>query len=103
MLGVPIDGPTLMLGDNMSVVINTTLPSSQLKKKHNAISYHRVRKSVTGKIVRFAHIPSKVNLADCLTKPLINDDFQRLVQAVLFRNPFREPYDPSEPVYLHPK
>jgi hypothetical protein len=103
MLGVPIDGPTLMLGDNMSVVINTTLPSSQLKKKHNAIAYHRVRESVAGKIVRFAHIPSKVNLADCLTKPLINDDFQRLVQAVLFRNPFREPYDPSEPVYLHPK
>ena len=39
MLGVPIDGPALMLGDN-SVVLNTTFPSSQLKKKHNAICYH---------------------------------------------------------------
>ena len=42
MIGVPIDGSTLMLGDNKSVVINTTIPSSALKKKHNAIAYHRV-------------------------------------------------------------
>jgi hypothetical protein len=88
MLGVPIAGPTLMLGDNMSVVINTTMPSSQLKKKHNAIAYHRVRESIASKIVLFAHIPSKENLADFLTKPLPNEDFQRLVHSVLFRNPF---------------
>ena len=34
MLGVPIDGSVLMLGDNKSVVMNTTIPSSALKKKH---------------------------------------------------------------------
>jgi hypothetical protein len=39
-LGVALDGPALMLGDNMSVVLNTTVPSSVLKKKHNAIAYH---------------------------------------------------------------
>ena len=33
MLGVEIDGSILMLGDNKSVVINTTIPSSTLKKK----------------------------------------------------------------------
>jgi hypothetical protein len=38
-LGVALDGPSLMLGDNMSVVLNTTVPSSVLKK-HNAIAYH---------------------------------------------------------------
>ncbi len=31
MLGVPIEGPALMLGDNKSVVLNTTMPSSALK------------------------------------------------------------------------
>ena len=41
-LGVDKDGPTLMLGDNMSVVLNTSVPSSVLKEKHNAIAYHRV-------------------------------------------------------------
>jgi hypothetical protein len=42
-LGLALDGQALMLGDNMSVVLNTTFPSSLLKKKHNAIAYHRVR------------------------------------------------------------
>jgi hypothetical protein len=41
-LGVDLDGPTLMLGDNMSVVLNISVPSSVVKKKHNAISYHQV-------------------------------------------------------------
>ena len=33
MLGVLIEDSSVMVGDNMSVVINTTLPSSALKKK----------------------------------------------------------------------
>ena len=32
-MGVPIDGPALMLGDNNSVVLNTTMPTSMLKKE----------------------------------------------------------------------
>jgi len=40
LLGVPIIGPTRMLGDNMLVIQNCLLPGSQLKKKHNAIAYH---------------------------------------------------------------
>jgi hypothetical protein len=39
-LGADLEGPTLMLGDNMSVALNTAVPSSVLKKKHNAIAYH---------------------------------------------------------------
>ena len=45
-IGVPVEGPLYLLGDNKSVVTNTTLPSSTLKKKHNAIAYHKVRESV---------------------------------------------------------
>jgi hypothetical protein len=37
-LGVDLDAQTLMLGDNVSVVFNTSVPSSFLKKKHNAIA-----------------------------------------------------------------
>ena len=69
MLGVPINGPAVMLGDNMSVVLNTTLPSSMLKKKHNAIAYHHVREAVAAKVTRFAHISSMDNVADILSKP----------------------------------
>jgi hypothetical protein len=42
-LGVLLDGSALMLGDNISVVLNTTGPSSVLKEKHNKMLYHRVR------------------------------------------------------------
>jgi hypothetical protein len=39
-LGVALDGPALMLGDDMSVVLNTTVPSSVLKTKQNSIACH---------------------------------------------------------------
>ena len=41
MLGVPIKEVSMVFGDNESVIKNVTLPSSTLKKKHNAIAYHR--------------------------------------------------------------
>jgi hypothetical protein len=75
-----------MYGDNMAVVLNTTVPSSQLKKKHNAIAYHRVREAVAGSIIFLQHISTKVNFADCLTKPLPAFEFQRAVHPVLFRH-----------------
>ena len=87
MLGVPILGPKSMLGNKMSVVLNTTIPSSQLKKKHNAIAYHRVREAIAGKVIKFAHIPSTENIADIMTKPLSNDLFQDLTRRHLFRKP----------------
>ena len=58
MIGVPVDGSALMLGGNKSVVINPTIPSSALKKKHNAIAYHRVRKAIAARLIRFCHIVS---------------------------------------------
>jgi hypothetical protein len=39
-LGVVLEGPTLMLAE-ISVVLNTSVPSRVLKKKHNAIAYDR--------------------------------------------------------------
>jgi hypothetical protein len=87
MLGIPIEGHALMLGDNASVIASTTIPSSPLRKKHNAVAYHRVREAIAAGIIKFAKIDSKDNLSDCLTKPLGPDDFLRLVKRVLFRMP----------------
>jgi hypothetical protein len=70
MIGVPFEGPTTMYGDNMTVVLNTTVSSSQLKKNHNAIAYNRVLEAIAGNIVRLANIPSEESIADILTKPL---------------------------------
>jgi hypothetical protein len=66
-LGVDLDGPTLMLGDKMSVVLNTLVPSSALKKKHNAIAYHHVREAIAAKVMRFAYVKSEENVSDILT------------------------------------
>ena len=87
MMGVPIEGPALLLGDNMSVVLNTTVPSSVLKKKHLAVGYHRVREAIACGILRFAHIRSENNIADVLPKPLTNVKFHTLIQPILFRSP----------------
>jgi hypothetical protein len=81
---VALDGPELMLGDNMSVVLNTTVPSSFLKKKHNTIAYHLVRDSITSKIMRFVYIKSEETVNDVLTKPLSNEKFHYLMKRWLF-------------------
>jgi hypothetical protein len=83
-LGVALDGPGLMLGDNMSVVLNTTVPSSVLKKTHNAIAYHRVREDIAAMIMRFAYIKREENVSDLLTKPLRNEKFHYLMNRWLF-------------------
>ncbi len=87
MVGVPVAGPAYLYGDNMSVVLNTTLPSSVLKKKMLALCYHRVREAVAARIIVYKHIRSERNLADILTKPLGGQAFHRLVEQILFRKP----------------
>jgi hypothetical protein len=87
MLGVPISGSSLLLGDNMSVVLNTTIPGSPLKKKHLGCAYNRVREAIAAGIVDYAHVESKSNIADILTKPLPNQQFRELADKYLFRRP----------------
>ena len=66
------------------MVLNTSVPSSVLKKKHNAIAYHCVRKAIAAKILRFAYIRSEENVSDILTKPLANQAFHHLTRKLLF-------------------
>jgi hypothetical protein len=58
-----------------------------LKKKHNAIAYHRVREDIAAMLMRFSYIKSEENVGDKLTKPLINDKFHYLMKRWLFRAP----------------
>ena len=86
MLGVRIDGPADVYGDNNSVVINLTVPSSGLKKKHNSIAFHRVREAVAGGVIRMAHVRSEDNLADICTKSLPKSKHHALAQELVFRS-----------------
>lgn len=80
MLGIPINGPTNVFCDNKSVVTNSSIPTLQLKKKHNSIAYHHVCESVAAIIIRIAKVHSKENLADLLIKPLGASDLKALIQ-----------------------
>jgi hypothetical protein len=42
MMGITVDEPAFVFGDNKSVLANTTTPGSMLKEKSNAIAYHFV-------------------------------------------------------------
>ena len=84
MLVIDIRRCTVMLVDNQAVVINTSLPSSTIKKKHNLIAYHQVCEAVAAGIVKVAHIRSTMNIADILTKPLGPMDYWTLTHDVLF-------------------
>jgi hypothetical protein len=67
MMGVAIDGPTYVYGDNMSVVHNTQRPEYFLKKS-NAICYHPVRDSAAMGESIIGHIPSVNNPPEICTK-----------------------------------
>jgi hypothetical protein len=86
-LGVDLEGPELMLDDNMSVVLDTSIPSRFLKKKHNAIAYHHVQEDIAAKVLRFAHVRYEENVTDNLTKTFCNEKFHCLVKKWLFRTP----------------
>jgi hypothetical protein len=72
----------------MSVVLNTIVPSSVLKKKNNAIGYHRVREAIAARIIRFAYIKSGENVSDVLTKPLSNEKFHYLMKRWYSKSSF---------------
>jgi len=43
MMGILVTNPTFISGDNQSVLWNTSVPESTLKKKSNSFAYHCVR------------------------------------------------------------
>ena len=70
MFGIPCEGCTYVYGDNKSVLVNSSLPHSTLKKKSNSIAYHFVRDGSARDEWRVTYIRSHDNPADLLTKAL---------------------------------
>ena len=70
MMGIPCEGPTYIYGDNKSVLYNTSLPDSTLKKKSQSLAYHFVREGTARDEWRTAYVNTHENPSDLLTKPL---------------------------------
>ena len=83
-MGIPVIGSALVLGDNQSVLYNTTIPDSILKKKSQSIAYHFVREGVAKDEWRTAYVNTHENPADLLTKPLpAGDKRMKFVRMIL--------------------
>ena len=70
MMGIRVDEPAFVFGDNQSVLANTTNPASTLKKKSNAIAYHFVREGCARGEWLTTYVNTHLNIADIMTKPL---------------------------------
>jgi Reverse transcriptase (RNA-dependent DNA polymerase) len=86
MMGVELDESTSIYCDNEAVVRSTTAPESTLKKKHNAICYHRAREAQAAGHIRLGKILGTDNRADSFTKVLVGAHRQHLLRMI-FRHP----------------
>ncbi len=85
MMGMTVDEPTFVFGDNQSVLANTTAPVSTLKKKSNAIAYHFIqeREGCAHDEWHTAYVNTSNNVAYLLTKPLAGPKRSKFVQMLL--------------------
>ena len=69
-MGIPVDFPCFVYGDNKSVLVNGSEPYSVLKKKSNSIAYHFVREGSSADEWRLTYINTDDNCSDMLSKCL---------------------------------
>ena len=84
MMGVPLDGPAHVKADNLSVVKNSSMPESTLKKKSNSIAFHYVRERAAADMIQVSYEPTGTNLADMLTKIQPGPVRKKFSEMVLF-------------------
>jgi len=75
--GVPVQGSSDILCDDQSMVTNSSVPTSVLNKRHNAICYHRVREAQGAGMIRVGWIEGEKNAADLLTKTKLSNESKR--------------------------
>ncbi len=69
-MGILCEGPAYILSDNQSVLANTAILDSALKKKNQSIAYHFIREGAARDEWRTSYVNTHNNEADLLTKLL---------------------------------
>ena len=88
MMGILCELTTMIYGDNKSVLADTIIPDSTLKKKSNSTAYHFVREGCTRDEWRTTYINTHENPADPLKKPLPSGDKRRLFVTMMLHHIF---------------
>ena len=83
MMGIPVEGPMYIYGDNQSELAHTTIPDSTLKKNSQSIAYHLVREGDARDEWRTSYVNTHDNEADLLTKQLLHGERKGFVCNVL--------------------
>ena len=83
-LGVPVEGPSFLFGDNESVVNTASIPHSRLTKRHYMLPYHVCRQAIAARWLRFHFIRGKTNPADVLSKHWDYASIWPLLKPLLF-------------------
>ena len=60
--GIPLECPAELFLDNMSVVKNSSIPTSVLKKRQNDICYNIIREAQATGIIWVRWIPGEFNM-----------------------------------------
>ena len=85
MMGIPLENPCFIYGDNQSVLWNTTVPDSTLRKKTSSVAYHFVREGVSMDKWRTSYVNTRENPSDIMTKSLpAGKNRYRKVRMVLY-------------------
>ena len=71
-MGIPVDEPSFMFGDNQSVLANTANPGSTTNKKAQLICFHFIRECCACDEWRTAYVKTCKNVANLLMKYLPN-------------------------------
>ena len=77
MMGILCEDSAFVYGDNKSVLCNTTISDSTLKKKSNSIAFHFVGEGSAMDEWRTGCINTELNPADLLSKPVKNGESRR--------------------------
>ena len=83
-LGVPIRDRSYMFGDNEAVVNSAISPFAKLHKRHNLLSFHRVREATALGMIVFRHVAGKINPSDTLSKHRKHKDVWKTLRPLLF-------------------
>ena len=98
--GIPVEGTSEVFCNNMSVVNNSSIPTSALKKRHDSICYHRVMEAQAAGILRVGWIPGEFDLADLFTKTTMPGNTRHNLVVSIFSNT-ASPFGGIDKAWVH--
>jgi len=81
-LGVQLPSPPKLWCDNIGATYLTANLVFHARTKHVEIDFHFVRDQVAAKTLQILFIPSKEQITDVLTKPIVSNRFQWLCSKI---------------------